>query len=271
MSSINRHIATLFKTKADKASDSAEDPREILDLTYQRQAELLREVRRGVAVVTASRNRVATQTAQLGEWAKRLEEHAEHALSTGREDLARDALARRANTLAQIPDLEAEEASLKADEDRLAASAQRMQANVERFRVRKEQLMANYTAAEAQTAVGEVLTGISEEMHDVGEAAWRARDTAEQIHAHAAAAKQLIESRVLEDVSGSVGPEDLRVGVGATRDSSEIDRELALMKARLLAVPGVDPMSGATPGPDSGTGPDTRDEVRRATEAPKAE
>jgi phage shock protein A len=174
MSSINRRIATLFKNKADKASDSAEDPREILDLTYQRQVDLLREVRRGVAKVTASRNRVATQTAQLGESVKRLEEQAEHALSTGREDLARDALARRANALAQIPDLEVEEASLKADQDRLAASAQRMQANVERFRVRKEQLMANYTAAEAQTAIGEVLTGISEEMGDVGEAARRA-------------------------------------------------------------------------------------------------
>jgi phage shock protein A len=146
-----------------------------------------------------------------------------------------------------------------------------MQANVECFRVRNEQLMANYTAAEAQTAIGEVLAGIAEEMGDVGEAARRARDTTEQIHAHAAAAKQLIESGALEDMTGSVGPEDLQSGFETTGDSSEIDRELSRMKARLLAGPAVVPLSGATPGPDSWTGSDTRDEDRQETEVPKPE
>ncbi|GAA3145149.1 hypothetical protein GCM10020001_080310 [Nonomuraea salmonea] len=37
----------IFKSKANKALDKMEDPRETLDYSYQRQLELLQKVRRG--------------------------------------------------------------------------------------------------------------------------------------------------------------------------------------------------------------------------------
>lgn len=48
MTSIAHRIATLFRTKANKALDRAEDPREVLDYSYAQQQELLQKVRRGV-------------------------------------------------------------------------------------------------------------------------------------------------------------------------------------------------------------------------------
>ena len=45
----------LFRAKANKALDRAEDPREMLDYSYQRQLELLQQVRRGLADVATSR------------------------------------------------------------------------------------------------------------------------------------------------------------------------------------------------------------------------
>ena len=83
-------------------------------------------------------------------------------MAAGRDDLAREALARRAGVTAQLDDLDHQHASLQAEEDRLTLAAQRLQAQVEAFRTRKETVRATYTAAEAQTRIGEALAGVTE-------------------------------------------------------------------------------------------------------------
>jgi phage shock protein A len=63
--SVARRITMLFRIKANKALDRAEDPREVLGYSYQRQVEMLAQVRRGVADVATSRKRLQLQAAQL--------------------------------------------------------------------------------------------------------------------------------------------------------------------------------------------------------------
>src|SRR5580704_3323682 len=63
--SIGRRIATLFRVKANKALDRAEDPREMLDYSYEQQLEMVQKVRRGVADVATSRKRVELQLTRL--------------------------------------------------------------------------------------------------------------------------------------------------------------------------------------------------------------
>ena len=60
-----QRISLIFRSKANKALDRAEDPRETLDYSYQRQLDLLAKVRRGVADVATSRKRVELQVNQL--------------------------------------------------------------------------------------------------------------------------------------------------------------------------------------------------------------
>ncbi len=86
--SLSRRIALLFRTKANKALDRAEDPREMLDYSYERQLELLQQVRRGLADVATSRRRVELQLAQLQQSAAKLQGQAQQALAGGHEDLA---------------------------------------------------------------------------------------------------------------------------------------------------------------------------------------
>ena len=62
--SISRRIAALFRVKANKALDRAEDPREVLDYSYEQQLEIVQKVRRGVADVATSRERVELQITQ---------------------------------------------------------------------------------------------------------------------------------------------------------------------------------------------------------------
>jgi len=47
--SLMRRLVMLFRAKANKVLDRTEDPREMLDYSYERQLELLQQVCRGIA------------------------------------------------------------------------------------------------------------------------------------------------------------------------------------------------------------------------------
>ena len=102
---ILQRMSMIFRAKADRALDRAEDPRETLDYSYNKQRELLVKVRRGVADVATSRKRIEVQLSQLTSQADKLQEQAQRALSLGREDLAREALTRRSGLETQMGDL----------------------------------------------------------------------------------------------------------------------------------------------------------------------
>ena len=233
--SILRRIAMLFRVKANKALDRAEDPREVLDYSYERQLEMVQKVRRGLADVATSRKRVELQVTQLELLAGKLQGQAQQALAAGREDLARAALIRRAAATSQISDLQSQQASLQAEQEKLTLASQRLEAKVAAFRTRKETIKAAYTAAEAQTRVGEAVSGISEEMGDIGMAMQRAQDKTEQMQARASALDELLASGALEDATLPGGRDDVQSQLDALTAGHDVDDELAQMKARLPA------------------------------------
>ncbi|MFF4905809.1 PspA/IM30 family protein [Streptomyces sp. NPDC001260] len=237
MSSIARRIADLFRVKANKALDHAEDPREVLDYSYARQQELLLRVRRGVADVATSRKRLELQMAALEQSSGKLQGQAQQALAVGREDLAREALGRRTAVAAQLTDLQGQHAALQAQEEKLTLGEQRLQAKVDAFRTHKETLKATYTAAEAQTRISEAVTGIGEEMGDVGMAIQRAQDKTEQLQARAGALDELIASGALEDATLPAGRDDLQAELDKASGAGDVELELARMKAELPATP----------------------------------
>ncbi len=233
--SIGRRIAALFRVKANKALDRAEDPREVLDYSYEQQLEMVQKVRRGLADVTTSRRRVELQVTQLQLSAGKLQDQAQQALAAGREDLARAALIRRAAVISQISDLQGQQASLQAEEDKLTLATQRLEAKVGAFRTRKETIKAAYTAAEAQTRVGEAVSGISEEMGDIGLAMQRAQDKTEQMQARAGALDELLASGALQDATVPGGRDDVQSQLDALTAGHDVDGELARLKAQLPA------------------------------------
>lgn len=235
MTSIAHRMATLFRIKANKALDQAEDPREVLDYSSARQQEMLQKVRRGVADVATSRKRIEVQINQLQQSADKLEGQAQQALAAGREDLAREALSRRTAVASQVADLRAQQASLRAEEEKLTLAAQRLQVKVDTFRTSKEAIKARYTAAEAQTRITEAVTGIGEELGDVGLAMQRAEDKTEQLHARAGALDELLATGVLEDATLPAGRDDIQAELERVTAGRDVNEELARMKARLPA------------------------------------
>ena len=63
MAGVFSRISSIFQAKANKVLDKAEDPRETLDLSYEKQLAKLTEVRKAVADVATSRKRILTVTA----------------------------------------------------------------------------------------------------------------------------------------------------------------------------------------------------------------
>src|SRR5258708_25367935 len=92
---VMKRVSLIFKSKANKALDRMEDPRETLDYSYQTQLELLQKVRRGVADVATSRKRIELQINQLQQSSDKLDRQAPDALAAGRGGLAPHAPTRK--------------------------------------------------------------------------------------------------------------------------------------------------------------------------------
>ncbi len=186
----------------------------------------------------------------------KLDGQARQALGAGREDLAREALGRKATLQTQISDLENQYQSLQADEEKLTVASQRLQAKVEAFRMQKETIKATYTAAEAQSRIGEAVSGISEEMGDVGMAVQRAQDKTAQMQARAGAIDELMASGALEDMTGTPR-DDIQAELDAMRTGPDIELELQRLKGEISG--------GPTPQIEGGAGTARRPATVRAT------
>jgi phage shock protein A len=226
-----KRISAIFQAKANKVLDKAEDPRETLDLSYEKQLDSLQKVRRSVADVATARKRIELQAGQLQKQADKLQDQAKAALGQGNEDLAREALSRRAALGEQLGDLKTQHDQVVDQEERLVATSQRLQAQVEQFRTRKETLKASYTAAEAQTKVGEAVSGISSSMGDAGAAMQRAQDKIAGMQARAGAIDELLASGALTDLATPV--DDIQAQLDKVATTSQVDNELAALRAEI--------------------------------------
>src|SRR3954462_13799140 len=116
---MGRRLALIFKAKANKALDKAEDPRETLDYSYEKQLELLTKVRRGVADVATSRKRLEIQMQQLQASSDKLQGQAQTAGAAAGDAPPRGARPRRAAANQQLADLQTQHAQLQAEEEKL--------------------------------------------------------------------------------------------------------------------------------------------------------
>ena len=71
--SVMKRLSGIVQAKTNKLLDKAEDPRESLDLSYQKQLESLQKVRRSVADVTTAKKRIELQATQLQQQADKLQ------------------------------------------------------------------------------------------------------------------------------------------------------------------------------------------------------
>jgi phage shock protein A len=223
---------TVIKSKWNSMLNRAENPNETLDYSYEKQLELLQNVKRGVADVVTAKKRLELQAGKLEASVPKLESQAREALAANREDLARMALERKTAAQAQLQDLDRQVTELEQQQAKLEANEKALSTKVEAFRSQKEVMKAQYSAAEASVRIGEAQTGIGDQMADAGAAIERARDKTEEMQARASAMDELIASGTLEDFT-SGGETQLDRELAQLTSKSKVDDELAKMKAEI--------------------------------------
>lgn len=234
MAGTSGRFTTIIKAKISKLLDRAEDPGETLDYSYNKQLELLQNVKKGIAEVVTSKKRLQMQSDKLSQQVVKLDTQARQALAAGNEDLARVALERKTLAQNELQSLDTQVQELEGEQQKLIASEQKLRTKIESFRTKKEVVKAQYSAAEARVQISEAATGVGEQMADVGLAMQRALDKTEDMKARANAVEELEAAGTFEDLTAlGPGQDDIDRQLAQIGTTSQVDDELAKMKAEL--------------------------------------
>ena len=248
--SITKRMSTIFGAKMNKVLDRAENPNETLDYSYEKQLELLQNVKRGLAELVTSKRRTQLEADRLRAESQKREDQARQALAAGNEDLARQALQRKQLIDGQLSGLAEQIAGLEQQQQKLTDAEQRLQTKIETFRSQKEVIKAQYTAASAQVKISEAASGIGEEFADVGMAVQRAQDKTQQMQARASAMDELMDSGVLTDYTSNT--DDIDRQLNQLTSGSQVDNQLTALKQQMnLPAPEAQPqLTDAGPEPE---------------------
>jgi len=249
-------MSVVIKSKINKLLDRAEDPSETLEYSYQKQMELLQNVKKGIADVVTSKKRLQLQQQKLEQQVVKLDTQARQALSQGREDLARTALERKQFAQNELQSLDQQVAELESQQAGLIEKEQKLRSKIEQFRTKKEVIKAQYSAAEASVKISEAASGVGEEMADVGMAMQRALDKTEDMRARAGAMDELEAAGAFDDnlqLGTGSGTDDIDRELHQLTSQSVVDDDLARLKAELGG--GSEP---AKPSLESGSGEQER-------------
>ena len=239
----------IVQAKANRALNAAENPAETLDLNYEQMLEQITKVRAALVQIAAARKQLELQEDQFSHTVAHLDQQAAQAVQLGRDDLAREALSRKAAAQQQVESLEPQHQQLVDQEQKMVQTLQALQTRVNEFRTQKESLKAQYSAAKASSSVNDHIAGISGTFSESGAALQRARDKIAATQAHANALDELLQSGVLEDVGADQG-DDIARQLNELGASSQVDGELAALKAKAgLAAP--PPPAAIGPAPSS--------------------
>ena len=231
MAGLVSRTMTIIKAKYSTWLNRAENPSETLDYSYEEQLRQLQNVKRGIADVATAKKRLELQYTGMQQQVDKLDDQAKQALKANREDLAREALTRKAAIQAQLSGIMEQGQQLEAQQQKLIEGEKTLSAKIESFRTQKEIIKAQYSAAEAQVKIGEAATGIGRNMEDVGMAVQRAKDKTQELQARANAIDELTAAGSLEDFTSS--GDDIDRQLQQISQSGQVDDELAKMKAEL--------------------------------------
>jgi phage shock protein A len=215
-------IAMVMRSNLNALINQAEDPQKMLDQIIIDMRQQLLEAKREVAVAIADEKRLAAQVeagrAQVREWDRR----AELAVQRGEDDLAREALRRKAEQQQLAAGYQSQWEAQQTSTDSLKQALRALSEKIDEAARKKNLLVARQKRAEAQKHIHEVMTGLSDT--SAFEAFDRMAERVDQIEAQAAATVELSQ-----ELSG----ETMEQRFKALEGPVDVEQELQALKARV--------------------------------------
>ncbi len=226
MGLFNRAYNTLV-AKVNKLIEKIEDPREELDLSYEKQLDLLQEVKRGITDLVTAKVGLEQEKHRLCILHEELDGQARYLVKQKKEDLAKVVIERKVNTKNEIDSLTAQIEKLNVDKAKLIEKAQALEHKVDEFRSQKETLKARYNAAQASVRVNESVTGIGNKIGDAGDAIRKIKDRTMVMTDRSMAIEELSEDGILDD---GLGGTKIERELKKSRVDAAVEEELEAMK-----------------------------------------
>ncbi len=245
--SLGKRLRLIFEMKGNAALDAAEDPTQVLNLSYEKQLEQLQNLRRAIAQVATEEKHIELLDQQVEVQANQLTAQAQQALQLGHEDLARQALQRKEALAAQVAGYKNQIEQLKAQEAHLADVQSKVEAHIAAFQGQKELMSAQYSAAKASVGANEAVSGLSTEMGEMNLAMQRAQDKILHMQAHADAIDTLMASGTLS----IPGEDPVAAQLQQITEAHNVDEQLASMRQQ-LQISGSGTPQQLIQGPDHG-------------------
>lgn len=195
--------------------------------------ERLRQVRRGLVDVVASRRRLEYGLAQLHELATRELQRAERAMAQEREDEARFYLAERQDALAQADELRANIEKLLLDEQQLHRAQNRLRSRMRVKQAREDSSSARLLAARTAVSVNEALAAMTDAERVLVAAAEDREREARELSGRSRALGDLLDEGHIRDPSDRTPERDALLRRDFRRLG--VEAELAELRQRGLA------------------------------------
>jgi phage shock protein A len=159
---IFKRLGTLLKSNINDLISKAEDPEKILNQLILDMRDSLIEARKQVAVAIADEKRLRKQLDTELETAADWEKKAMMAVRAGRDDLAKEALARKAEHDGLATEYQRQWELQKNATEKLRTSLRLLNSKIEEAKRKKDLLIARKKRAEAQKRIQETMTGLSD-------------------------------------------------------------------------------------------------------------
>ncbi len=219
---ILERMATVIKSNLNSLINKAEDPEKMLDQVMMQMREQLAEARREVAVTMADEKRLGTQLEAELEQVREWEQRAMLAVQKGDDELAREALRRKADHEQIAIGYKKQWDAQKASTENLKNALRALSQKIEEAARKKNLLIARQKRAEAQKNIHEVMTGLTDS--SAFETFDRMAAKVDQLEAQAAATVE-----ISQELSG----EALEQRFKALEGAGDVDQELNALKARV--------------------------------------
>lgn len=219
-------ILALFRSKANRTITSLEDEGELLDLAYEELRDEEQNIRNALVDLATEKNRLQLRQKKLEESIEERNTQARQAVKQGDEELAREALARKADAMSELESLLDDIRDLGETQQQLTQQKERLQRRVQNFRREKETTKARLSGAEANASAKEALSGTSGDGPE--RQMERANDKLEELTARSNALDELTAEGVLGEEDDDIDSRLDELSTGAA-----IEDELSVIRSDL--------------------------------------
>lgn len=212
-------ILRVIRANLNNLIGQAEDPEKVLEQAVEEMQQDLIQLRQAVAQAIATQKRTERQAAQAETTAQEWYNRAQLALSSGDDNLAREALTRRKSYQETAKAMRTQLTQQRAVVSKLKENMRALESKISEAKTKKDLYIARARSAQASQKINEMLGNMG---------------TGTALSAFERMEEKVMQLEAQSEAIAELGSTDLEKRFASLEGGKEVDSELAAMKATLM-------------------------------------